>query len=39
MDYNVFFQKLDGLLSNKRMDEAEQLLIAGQRQTGRRKNS
>ena len=27
MDYNVFFQKLDGLLSDKRMDEAEQLLI------------
>ena len=27
MDYNMFFQKLDGLLSDKRMDEAEQFLI------------
>ena len=27
MDYNVFFQKRDGLLSDKRMEEAEQLLI------------
>lgn len=27
MDYNIFFQKLDGLLSDKRMDEAEQFLI------------
>ena len=27
MDYNVFFQKLDGLLADKKMDEAEQFLI------------
>lgn len=27
MDYNIFFQKLDGLLSDKKMDDAEQFLI------------
>ena len=39
MDYNVFFQKLDGLLSDKKMDEAEEFLTDNIRQALEREDT